>query len=296
MKVGIIGGGSIGLLLAAYLGKCVDITVYTRTEEQAGELAEKGIRLVTHKEDFFTKVKARKEFGDLNRQDFIFVAVKQYHLDDLVPIVREIASDIPLCFLQNGMGHLEWLPSLPNKTIFLATVEHGAKREDSRTVAHNGIGKINIGLYRGDSSSFQTLFGCKHPNFPFQFHHDYEGMLVEKLIANALINPLTVIFQEKNGALVENPYYFQLFRLLFEEIYEIFPDDDKEKTFQKVVNICQNTKDNTSSMLKDIQGGRKTEIEAILGYALRSASQKGLNPKTLQTVYLMVKGIEQERS
>lgn len=98
MKVGIIGGGSIGLLLAAYLGKCVDITVYTRTEEQAGELAEKGIRLVTHKEDFFTKVKARKEFGDLNRQDFIFVAVKQYHLDDLVPIVREIASDIPLCF------------------------------------------------------------------------------------------------------------------------------------------------------------------------------------------------------
>lgn len=284
------------MLLAAYLGKCVDITVYTRTEEQARELEKKGIRLITDEGEFFTKVKARKEFGDLNRQDFIFVAVKQYHLDDLVPIVRETASDIPLCFLQNGMGHLEWLPGLPNKTIFVATVEHGAKREDSRTVAHNGIGKINIALYRGDSRGFQTLFGCNHPNFPFQFHHDYEGMLVEKLMANALINPLTVIFQAKNGALVENPYYFQLFRLLFEEIYEIFPDDNKEKTFQKVVKICQNTKDNTSSMLKDIQEGRKTEIEAILGYALRSASQKGLNPKTLQTVYLMVKGIEQERS
>ncbi|MFS0643588.1 2-dehydropantoate 2-reductase [Siminovitchia sp. 179-K 8D1 HS] len=296
MKVGIIGGGSIGLLLAAYLGKFFDITVYTRTEEQARELGENGIQLITLSGERFTKVSASTESDSLNGQDFIFVAVKQYHLNDLIPVICKIASHVPICFLQNGMGHLEWLPSLPNETIFVATVEHGAKRKGRRTVAHNGVGKINIGLYRGDSRSDQKFPDCRDPEFPFQFHHDYEGMLVEKLIANVLINPLTVIFQAKNGVLVENPYYFQLFRQLFEEVYEVFPHGEKEKTFQKVIRICQNTKDNTSSMLKDVQEGRKTEIEAILGYVLRTALKKGMKPATIQAVYLMAKGIEQERS
>lgn len=296
MKVGIIGGGSIGLLLAAYIGKCFDTTVYTRTEEQAKELEENGIRLIAQSGDRFTKVCACTEIDGLKRQDFIFLAVKQYHLNDLIPVVQEITSHIPICFLQNGMGHLEWLPNLPNETIFVGTVEHGAKRKDNRTVAHNGAGKINIGLYRGDRGSFVTFPNCNDSDFPFQFHRDYEGMLVEKLTANALINPLTAIFKAKNGALVDNPYYFQMLRLLFDDVYEVFPQNDKEKTFQKVIEICQNTKDNTSSMLKDIQEGRTTEIDAILGYVLRSASKKGIKPKTIETVYLMVKGIEQEGS
>lgn len=43
MKVGIIGGGSIGLLFAYYLNKCFDTTIYTRTDRQACMIGAKGL-------------------------------------------------------------------------------------------------------------------------------------------------------------------------------------------------------------------------------------------------------------
>ena len=38
MKVGIIGGGSIGLLLAGRLGKKHEVTLFTRTKSQADQI------------------------------------------------------------------------------------------------------------------------------------------------------------------------------------------------------------------------------------------------------------------
>jgi 2-dehydropantoate 2-reductase len=296
MNVGIMGGGSIGLLLAAYLGKFEHITVFVRTEKQAAAIEKNGILLLSEKGERLVNVRAGSGTNGLSGQDFIFIAVKQYHLEDVMPVIRALPKQIPVCFLQNGMGHLEWLETLPNETVYVGTVEHGAKRIDMRTVKHNGIGKINIAVYRGSQNGFQTFPAGGDPDFPFQFHRSYQNMLAEKLMANAVINPLTVVFRSPNGALIDNPCCFRLFRDMFDEIYELFPFGNKEKAFQKVVNICQNTKDNTSSMLKDIQDGRRTEIDAILGYVIRVAREKNIRLKTVPVIYTIVKGMEQERS
>ncbi len=42
MKIGIIGGGSIGLLLAGRLGKQHEVTLFTRTESQADRINRAG--------------------------------------------------------------------------------------------------------------------------------------------------------------------------------------------------------------------------------------------------------------
>ncbi|VEF48503.1 2-dehydropantoate 2-reductase [Bacillus freudenreichii] len=296
MRVGIIGGGSLGLLFGAYLGKSHEITIFTRREEQAQELNEKGIRLQFQgPEDRVIKVKAEPIGNGMSDLDIIFIAVKQYDLPNLKPFLLTIPADIPLCFIQNGMGHLEMLNSLPHTSILTATVEHGAKRGNDWTVSHNGIGQTNVAVYKGSLHLEDEFPQALDPAFPICFHKDYQSILMNKLIANALINPLTVIFCVKNGRLVENPYYYEILKLMFEEIYTVFPLDDKESIFNSIVRICENTKNNTSSMLKDIQDGRKTEIDAILGYILKVAERKGRKLTTVQMVYVMVKGIEQER-
>lgn len=296
MRVGIIGGGSIGLLFGAYFGASHEVTIYTRREEQARELNEKGIKLHCQGTDgTLIKVKSEalsKEMFDL---DMIFITVKQYDLPNLQPFLLSIPVDTPLCFIQNGMGHLDLLKSLPHVSILTATVEHGAKRVNDWTVLHNGVGQTNVAVYKGGLQLHDDFPRVADQDFPIYFHENYQSILVSKLIANALINPLTVIFQVKNGRLIENPYYYEVFKMMFEEIYMIFPLDEKEKAFNSIVRICENTKNNTSSMLKDTQEGRKTEIDAILGYILKVAERKGIKLQTVPMAYVMVKGIEQER-
>lgn len=296
MRVGIIGGGSIGLLFGAYLGQNHEVTIFTKREEQAQKIKEMGIRLCF--QDGEEKVIAvDAKFGDciISDQDILIVAVKQYDLPQVMTLLSSASKAMPLCFIQNGMGHLELLNILPQKTILVATVEHGAKRLNDWTVSHNGVGQTNVSVYKGTYEMEKSFPMSADPQFPVSFYEEYRTILINKLIANALINPLTVVFQVKNGRLVDNPYYYELLRLMFEEIYSIFPLGEKEEVFNRVIGICKNTKHNTSSMLKDIQEGRKTEIDAILGYILKVAERKGAKLKTIQMAYVMVKGIEQER-
>ncbi len=296
MRVGIIGGGSIGLLFGAYLGQNHAVTIFTRRHEQAQKINELGISLFI-KEAEEKVIAADARFGDsgITDQDILIIAVKQYDLPQLISLLRSVPTAIPLCFIQNGMGHLELLNTLPQETILVSTVEHGAKRLDDRTVSHNGVGQMNLSVYKGNYDMEERFPKSYDPRFPICFHEEYRTIMTKKLMANALINPLTVIFQVKNGRLVDNPYYYELLKLMFEEIYSIFPLGDKEVLFNSIIGICKNTKQNTSSMLKDIQEGRKTEIDAILGYILRVAERKGAKVKAIQMAYVMVKGIEQER-
>jgi len=296
MKVGIIGGGSIGLLFGAYLGQSHEVTIFTRRESQAKKILNEGIKLISADGgNQIVEVAAQEGYDDVQNMDFILIAVKQYHLNELMEVFLNIPAKIPVCFIQNGMAHVELLQSLPNKKIFVGTVEHGAKRMNDHTVSHNGIGKTNMAIFKGEALDKNYFPTIENPCFPVHLYDDYKEILVNKLITNALINPLSVIFNVKNGRLVENAYFFEVFKLLFEEIYEIFPLGNKEISFQNAARICETTKHNTSSMLKDIQEGRRTEIDAILGYVLKVAERKGKRLKTAQMVYAMVKGLEQER-
>ncbi|WP_380772332.1 2-dehydropantoate 2-reductase [Siminovitchia sediminis] len=297
MLVGIIGGGSIGLLFGAYLGQEHPVTLFTKREEQAQGIKKNGIFLYSpEKEGRAVQVNASFEKESLTEQDVIIVAVKQYDMPELKPLLLSIPKHIPLCFVQNGMGHLDMLHGLPHETIIVATVEHGAKRLDDQSVSHNGAGRTNLALFKGHANLPEIFPQCTDPHFPVTVHNDYYTMMIEKLVANALINPLTVVFRVKNGRLVENPYYYAILKLMFEEIYSIFPSGNKEQSFDQVLRICTNTKNNTSSMLSDIQAGRKTEIDAILGYILKVAERKGVKLQTVQMIYVMVKGIVLERS
>ena len=48
-------------------------------------------------------------------------------------------------------------------------------------------------------------------------------------------------------------------------------------------------------MLKDIEEGRKTEVDAILGYILEEAVTECIELPLVKMVYLAIKGMESER-
>lgn len=287
MKIGIIGAGSIGLLFAAYLQKNFNVTLYTRNQDQADQINGHGVSLLKGFGPFTAKVEAVPLSKGTGEEELIIIAVKQYQLES---ILRELPEGGNYLFLQNGMGHLKYLQKLDARNIYVGSVEHGAYREDARTVSHNGKGVTKAALYKGEPSLLKKFASLVPKEFPVRIEDDYYSMLANKLAANAVINPLTAVLRVKNGELVSNHHFEKALECLFNEVMGILDLPDKNGTLLMVKGICRNTAENRSSMLKDLEAGRQTEVEAILGYLLEEA--KEAETPMLNTYYELIKGME----
>lgn len=296
MKIAIIGGGSIGLLFTYYLCQNHHVVLYVRTARQQDKLQKEGLILQRHEQTFKENVEVRlvSEWGKDN-EDLSIICVKQYQLPDLLAQAH-LSTNHPLLFVQNGMGHLKHLEQLKTRMLLVGSVEHGAYRLNEHCVAHTGIGRTRIAVYRGDATELVKNFSMSVPStFPLQIEKDYKEMLLSKLVVNAVINPLTAILKVENGILLENPHYFKLVQALFAEVAAVLQLENAALHFESVQNICKNTAKNRSSMLKDLEAGNETEVDAILGYLLEEAEEKQLNAPLISSFYHCIKGSELAR-
>ncbi|MDF0725290.1 2-dehydropantoate 2-reductase [Cytobacillus sp. S13-E01] len=293
MKIGILGGGAIGLLFAAYLADNHDITIYTKRSEQAKKLNEAGLSLVSNNHKRHFKIKAEQLCNHPFDKDLVIVAVKQYHLKELLDKEKGLKNvHCNIVFIQNGMGHLSLLKDLINKNVYIGIVEHGALKLTDNSVEHTGIGQTKIAALKG-SLDRGIVHSLETPHyFPFVLVEDWYSMVAEKLIINSAINPLTAIYKIPNGELIRNPHFMKNMKELYNEISSVIMIGDKCESWNRIVEVCERTAKNRSSMLKDIEEGRKTEIDAILGFIINEGASKNISLKLTPFLYDAIKGLE----
>ncbi|EJB4725247.1 2-dehydropantoate 2-reductase, partial [Listeria monocytogenes] len=224
----------------------------------------------------------------LSEQELLIIAVKQYSLKTILPLLRSIPERVPLLFIQNGAAHLDSMPLLGNKrTILLGISEHGAGREDDTTVIWRGHGRTKYSIYQGELNEAVIKILDSNPDFPVEKHASYLDIINEKLFINAVINPLTAVLQVQNGKLLENKEWHELLKTIVKEIQTVLP---VENALEKVEVICQVTATNFSSMALDRMNNRMTEIDGIVLPIL----EKGESLPTLHALYHLIKGLEGE--
>ncbi|MBS8263352.1 2-dehydropantoate 2-reductase [Mesobacillus boroniphilus] len=295
MKIGIIGGGSIGLLFSYYLSLRNEVSIYTRTQDQADLINEHGLHLVKggiEQAPVLVTAAPIQEWS--GNEDLTVVAVKQYQLADLITEIKVKAKG-PILFLQNGYGHIKLLSELATTEVYVGSIEHGAVRENGYTVQHNGIGVTRTAVFKGEAGLLREITTNAPSGFPFFLESDFKEMLIKKLVVNSVINPLTAILKVKNGELIHNPFFFEIFKQLFQECAHVLELPNQEQYFQNLMTVCEKTANNHSSMYKDIENGRQTEIDAILGYLLELSRSKNIKAPLIHNYYQCIKGKEHER-
>ncbi|WP_017753619.1 2-dehydropantoate 2-reductase [Calidifontibacillus oryziterrae] len=297
MKVAIIGAGAVGLLTAAYLCKAnVETVIYTRRDEQASVLNQNGIELHKKgkKSTYFIQSKPLQQ--GLAEEDLLIITVKQYDIEGIFHYLTSLNSKTPILFLQNGMTHLSYLPSLMSTSIFLGIVEHGVVKLSDYRIEHRGIGQIKLASYKGDLSGFDNVWASLNSvGFPIKKEEQWYPILAKKLIANAVINPLTAIYKVRNGKLLEDPNFQRNMKQLFDEIISILHIADEKDSWEEVVKICSSTSANYSSMYMDIACKRQTEVDSILGYLLEVAENNHKSLPLVTFLYHSIKGMENSR-
>jgi 2-dehydropantoate 2-reductase len=112
---------------------------------------------------------------------------------------------------------------------------------------------------------------------------------LQKLVVDAAINPLSALFKCKNGDVFNSEARMHLLTRLVEEAGPIVrallkspgPEFDDSALREEVLRVARATGENTSSMLQDVEAGRKTEIDYLNGYLVARAKTKKLRlPRT----------------
>lgn len=296
MKIAIIGGGAIGLLFSYYISQKHEVTLFTRTIKQAEKINKEGIYCIDGEKSQQQQLESKQITDWDGRFNLTLVTVKEHQLAELMPVINEkIDRTDGLLFLQNGMGHLKWLNDCLVKNIYIGSVEHGAARINENTVSHNGHGMTRLSIFTGDLALIEAFITEAQKEFPFILEDDYLPMLIKKLLVNTVINPLTASLHVTNGTLLTNPFFYKIAVQLFEEAAKVLELQEKEVHFQNLLSVCKQTASNHSSMLKDLEAGRKTEVDAILGYLLERAGEKGIETPLISNYYHLIKGIEVQR-
>jgi 2-dehydropantoate 2-reductase len=101
-----------------------------------------------------------------------------------------------------------------------------------------------------------------------------------KALVNAAINPVTAVHRVPNGALASGSLRAEALGLL-REAYAVAStlslDLSLEEATRDLDQVVRATADNRSSMLQDLDRGRRTEIDAISGEILRLGASKGID-------------------
>ncbi|MDQ0192594.1 ketopantoate reductase family protein [Paenibacillus wynnii] len=323
MRIDLIGAGSLGLLLGGKLASTGndEIRLWCRGEQQAQELKRKGIT-VSYEDDRESlwipgdRLDALATTGFVHEylqspSDWIILMVKQNVLHtELVKLLAPLHNYKPhiLCF-QNGSGHMEMLQELlPEAHLYAAVTTEAAKVKSKREVIHAGTGETWVGLWHQSKikkrpvndqpEAISLLTRLNSAGFLSHLSNEVESKIYRKLLINAIINPLTAIWRIPNGELLSSSSRMQLMRELYEEAITVFDAvgiDYDANAWENVIQVCQATAGNTSSMLADVLAGRATEIRWINGNILDMADRSGVAVPAHRWICRVVEGMNVEK-
>ncbi|TAQ85108.1 hypothetical protein B7494_g6573 [Chlorociboria aeruginascens] len=234
-------------------------------------------------------------------QHLILTTKTTHTLKALASIKQRLNASSTILFTQNGMGTIEQatahlFPDPSTRPSYLACItSHGIYSTSSFRSVHAGFGTVAIGPVRPldppkpqVSYLQQEILQCSILASTPVPANDLFILQIEKLIINAMINPLTFIFRLHNGELFPRLAILSLMRLLLSEAHAVITSLPQlqnqgngrerlevERLEKAVLEVARKTARNKSSMFQDGEKGRETEIACINGWLVDRGRERG---------------------
>jgi 2-dehydropantoate 2-reductase len=313
VRIRIVGAGALGLLFASKITRsAAKVELVTHTQEQSDLLTSKGIAAAASDAErvypvYAYSIHTSNGTADLLEPvDWLFLMVKQKDVTDslLEQLLLLVTAETRIVCFQNGIGHMEVLKQgFSVDRLYAAVTTEGALKISETSYRHTGhgttwFGRVEEGtLYSTvwDEAEINLQTVLNKAGFEVYLSKKIISNIWNKLLINAVINPLTAILQTRNGSLLESLYMKDLMIVLFEEgclVARAAKIEIADNLWEQLLQVCEKTADNQSSMLKDILEGRTTEIDWINGALIKSANQYKVALPTHQAFYKIVKHLE----
>ena len=291
MQITVLGCGALGQLwLTALYKQGHELQGWLRVPQPYCH-----VNLLDRSGDIFNRSFIANDPQFLAESDLLLVTLKAWQVSDAVKaLAQKLPETTPILLLHNGIGTLEELGRLQHPILQGFTTQ--AAKRDGNVIVHVANGVTHIGPGNFQAAGYSYLADILHQALPdVAWHNNIDSASWNKLAVNCVINPLTALYNCRNGDLAaRNEEVFdicdEIAHVMEREGYNI----STENLFLHVKQVIECTADNISSMLQDVREQRHTEIDYITGYLIRRARANG-TPVPLNTrLYEQVKRKEDE--
>lgn len=296
MDVVVFGAGSLGSLIGGLLARVHDVTLVGR-DPHVDAVRENGL-LVEGELDARVHPAATTDGTGLEA-DLAVVTVKAFDTEVAARTLATGSFDAALS-LQNGMGNEDTLASRLECPVLGGTATYGAVRREPGVVDCTGIGEIVLGERSGGPSRIADRVGEAFATAGLETAvvEDMPRRLWEKLAVNAGINPVTALARIDNGAVLDGAAH-EIARAATSEAARTARACDvrlsNRDALAAMESVAETTATNTSSMRQDVESGRRTEVDAITGYVLDRAGDRGLAVPVTRTLTAVLRAWEESR-
>ena len=285
MKVVIIGPGAIGCLFAGLLTETNhNVWLLDKRKERSALIARNGIRIESANRTQTIPVKISTDPLVIDKADLIIICVKSYDTSSAIQNLPPLLHKKTLVLsMQNGLGNIQQTADMvPGEEIVAGVTTYGSTLLGVGYIRHAGtglttIGPLNKNCYKASVRLAQELSMAGIETVAVK---DISSILWSKLLIISAIGPVSALSGLRNGEIPANKKWGPVLRKLALEVAALARAKEIHLQYKDpvkaVLEVCNRTADNVSSMLQDIKRGHQTEIDAINGAIVREAKKVGV--------------------
>lgn len=298
-KIAVIGIGGVGGYVAGMLAKAYPhVTMVTRGA-RGESIRENG--LVLHS-DYKGEIVAKPErvvpVREMGQQDYIFICVKNYSLEDVCENIRDMVTDDTVIIpVMNGVDPGEKIRSLIGRgtvvdsliyTVAFANADFSISQQDTFTWLCIGIKNADQGQQEKVAQVAEILKGA---DIDYKDDGDIEVEIWRKYILNCAFNVMTAFYDNTIGELRRDPVKAQQYETLVWEAASVgrakgvaLTDEHIQEVIHKFRHVHADNA--TSSLQRDFQICKKqTELETFSGYIVQEAKRLGVSIPLSEEMY-----------
>jgi len=313
MKTYIIGSGGVGGFLGGMLAKAGnDVTFLARGEHYAS-IISKGLR-VESTEGTFTiensSVSAIDDVSQMKEPELIVFTVKTYDTEEMAARLAKakvVNKDTIVITFQNGIDNDELIAKHLKAQIFPGVVYIVSTKTAPGVISQTGGPKTfffgNRKRNKNGKDKEKEIEKLKEIEEMMRkagvngtYSKNIERELWQKFIFITAYSGMTALCRSPIGKVLENPYSRDAYRKCMEEAAQVAwkmkADVPKDIVEQRMKAALAYEYDAISSLLVDVQNGRRTEIETLNGKVVKLGEKMKIPTPVNEAIYSAIKLLE----
>ncbi len=274
------GLGAVGTIYAEKIQKCCPENFRVLVDEarlaryKANPVIFNGTRL-----DFNYILPDKKNF----KADLIIIATKFAGLNDAIKNIKNFVNkDTIIISLLNGVTSEDIIAAVygKEKLLYSYFIGHSAIRCGNR-ITHDDVNTIVFG---SDNNINENVLSVKkffdEAGINYKIPDDIRHSLWLKYMLNVCANQTTAILRMTFGEMIENKHFMELAVKIMKEVQAVAKAEGVNNTEtmidETLVNLSKMIPDGKTSMLQDVEAGRKTEVDMFAGTMIQFGKKHGI--------------------
>ena len=302
MRFAILGSGAVGGYFGAKLARSGQDVTFIARGAHRDAIRAKGLEIKSPKlGDFIVRAAAENDTAKVGPVDVVIVAVKAYDNATALPMIAPmIGPGTVVLTLQNGVDSTDQIAAAVGEAHVLGGTTYVATALEApglivQTGVHRSIifGEVFGGLSRITSRVQAVADVMAAADIQVTAVADARVPIWDKFVYLAAFSGFTGASRLAIGRIWQNPHVQEMFYATCREVAAIANAEgvsispDRFDTLQEyMADIPPTTR---SSLLIDLEQGKRIEVEALQGAAVRRAQKHGVPVPILSTLYALLK-------